>query len=183
MVEGWERCEKIVSGKSGARYRGFPNREAAETWLKSGAEYQRRAPAKLEKGIYFDSGTGRGKGVEVSVTDETGKDLLKSVSPRLKLNRYGKLPLGTRPTNNYGELLAAKYALELAFKKKARRIFGDSRLVIDYWSRSLVKKKKVPGKTVQLAKEVARLRKRFESGGGEVLRIDGADNPADIGFH
>ena len=30
----------------------------------------------LEPGIYFDAGTGRGAGVEISVTDEQGKNLL-----------------------------------------------------------------------------------------------------------
>jgi ribonuclease HI len=37
--------------------------------------------------------------------------------------------------------------------------------------------------TVSLLDETAKLRERFESTGGTVLRISGDENPADLGFH
>jgi hypothetical protein len=62
------------------------------------------------------------------------------------------------------------------------RIFGDSKLVIDYWSKGFIKKE-VDGETIDLAKTVASERRIYESKGGEISRVSGDDNPADLGFH
>jgi ribonuclease HI len=135
-------------------------------------------------GIYFDAGTGRGDGVEVSVTDEKGKNLLHKAVSKFELNQFGKhLIKSDTATNNYGELLALRYALEIAKKMKVKHIFGDSRLVIDYWSKWRIKAKELSEETVELAHEVAELREKFESGGGTIERIGGGHNPADLGFH
>ncbi len=182
IAEGWLECERIVSGQVGARYRGFKTREEAEEWLRLGARYEIKSVQKLEKGIYFDAGTGRGKGVEISVTDERGKNLLHKVLPKSELNRFLKHEVGAEATNNYGELLACKYAIEIAMKEGIRNVFGDSSLIIDFWSKWRIKKD-VQEETFELAHEVAALRKKFEEQGGEVIRISGADNPADLGFH
>jgi len=185
ITDDWGECEKIVSGKVGARYKAFETREDAERWLARGAVYEAKAPPpRLARGIYFDAGTGRGLGVEISVTDEKGKNLLHRALSTRELNRFGKhLLKNAAMTNNYGELLALKYALKIAQKEKAKKIFGDSRLVIDYWSRWHVKRKELPRATVALADEVAELREAFEKKGGTVARIAGAHNPADLGFH
>src|SRR3989344_6938970 len=89
VTGSWTECEKIVSGVSGARYRGFKMEAEARAWLAEGAVYaERKTPVAygakkikkpLESGIYFDAGTGRGEGVEISVTDERGRDLLADV--------------------------------------------------------------------------------------------------------
>lgn len=182
ITEDWETCRREVSGVAGARYKSFEIWDGAQVWLREGAVYKTSAqpvvsrPVRkktvIQPGIYFDAGTGAGDGVRIRVTDERGKDLL----PESK--RY----LGRNVTNNYGELVAAKYGLEIAMKKRIKYIWGDSRLVIDYWSRGFVKKDVAP-RTIFLAKEVASLRKKFEGAGGMVERIAGADNPADLGFH
>jgi len=189
VTDDWKTCERIVSGKPGARFMGFSNREDAERWLALGAKYEPKPAVavkreKLQPGIYFDAGTGRGEGVEVSVTDEKGEDLLRKVFPKKKLNRFGK-HLIPRPlaTNNYGELLALKYALQIAEKEDVKKIFGDSKLVIDYWSKWQIKRKELPTGTVRLADEVAAMREAFEKEGGTVERISGGQNPADLGFH
>ena len=197
VCESWADCEKMVKGKN-ARYRGFSSREEAEEWLQEGARYKEKVARKLEPGIYFDAGTGRGRGVEISVTDENGKDLLDKILPKKKLNKYHKhLIIGKNITNNYGELLACKYALILAIKNNSRshlksaqsaivravRVFGDSKLVIDFWSQGILRRKLLPKKTIKLVEEVYRLRKEFEKIGGVVERISGDDNPADLGFH
>jgi len=182
IKEEWKECEKIVSGKN-ARYRSFTSKEAAISWLNSGANYEikPRQSKILEKGIYFDSGTGRNQKVEVSVTDEAGRNLLEKITPKLKLNKFGKFPV-PKATNNYGELLGCKYALELAKKLDIKNIFGDSKLVLNYWSKGFIKKQ-LPKRTQNLSREVSALRTEFEESGGELKFIEGGFNPADLGFH
>ncbi len=181
----WSECEKIVKGKE-ARYRSFKTENEAEEWLAAGAMYEvkpKKAKRKLESGVYFDAGTGRGMGVEISVTDEKGVNLLHKVMPKNKINPHGKHLISDSVTNNYGELLACYYAIKLALKKKTLRIFGDSKLVIEYWSKGFIKRKTLPAETIKLAEKVIKLRKQYADIGGEVSRISGDDNPADLGFH
>lgn len=193
----WRECEKIIAGEKEARFKGFKTRTEAEEWLKQGADYGAKIPKSwLEAGIYFDAGTGRGTGVEISVTDEKGNDLLKKVLQGSDINRYGKHRLRGDVTNNFGELMALKYALEIALKYDIKKVFGDSKLVIDYWSKGIVKgaatpalpslpsaKKALPEETIGLALAVTKLRKKFENAGGSIQRVSGEDNPADLGFH
>lgn len=185
IVEGWDACERLVKGVAGARYRGFSRRDAAEQWLKDGARYDmKKKSAPLQPGIYFDAGTGRGHGVEVLVTDEKGTGLLAEVMPKNKLTQFGTFWIqDTDATNNYGELLGCYYALKIAIARGVKKIFGDSRLVISYWSRGVMREKKLPPRTKELIGKVSGLRKQFEHAGGEVGRISGDDNPADLGFH
>jgi ribonuclease HI len=184
VTEDWNACEKIVSGVVGARYRGFLSNDEARAWLREGASYEIKIHKKPGPGIYFDAGTGRGDGVEISVTDETGKNLLHKAVKKKDLNFFGKhLVRRDDATNNYGELLALRYALQIAKKEKVKKVFGDSKLVIDYWSRRHAKRKELAPETVSLADEVVELRELFEASGGSVLRISGDDNPADLGFH
>lgn len=79
--------------------------------------------------------------------------------------------------------MALRYALEIAKKEKVKKIFGDSKLVIDYWSLRRAKRQELAAETVSLVDKVARLRERFEAAGGSIMRISGDDNPADLGFH
>jgi ribonuclease H-related protein len=168
VAGSWQECEKIVSGIPNARFKGFSTQQEAQKWIEAGADYSLKHIA-AEKGIYFDAGTGGGKGVEVNVTDEKGKSYIKKL-----------LPEGA--TNNFGELLACKLAFEVAIVKKIMKVFGDSVLVIDYWSKGYVKKE-VSAETIELAKKAKVLRKEFEKNGGCLERIAGTDNPADLGFH
>jgi ribonuclease HI len=184
IVDNWNSCEKIVSGQKGARYRGFDTKEEASRWLLLGGNYETKEVRKLDPGIYFDAGTGRGNGVEISVTDEKGKDLLHKAISKDKINNFGKhLIQNNGATNNYGELLAFYYALIIAEKENVKNIFGDSRLVIDYWSKWKAKQKELKKETVDLIHEVAKMRENFEKNGGTVKRISGDHNPADLGFH
>lgn len=186
-TDSWAVCEKIVSGKTGARFRAFDNEREAKAWLDHGAVYEAKAAKprpQLETGIYFDAGTGRGAGVEISVTDEKGKNLLHKALGAKELNNFGKhLLANSEATNNYGELLALKYALDIACATRAKKVFGDSKLVIEFWSQWRIKRKDLPAETVALADEVSRAREAFEKTGGTVERISGDFNPADLGFH
>jgi len=181
ITETWDECKDIVSGKA-AKYKGFKIQEEAEAWLKTGGQYESKPKVTLHKGIYFDAGTGRGQGVEISVTDEKGKDLLHTVMPKELINRHGKHLVGKHATNNYGELLGCKYALILALREDIKNIFGDSKLIITYWSKGHIKNE-VAKDTIYLAREVAKLRREFEKKGGALEHISGDDNPADLGFH
>jgi len=181
VVDNWPACEGIVSGIKDARFKGFASMDEAKSWLAAGADYGFKK--SFEPGIYFDAGTGRGDGVEVSVTDEKGTSLLDSILPKNHVNRYGKHGLYGDVTNNYGELLACSFALQIALKTKVQKIFGDSKLVLDYWSKGYIKSGEAAPETVQLAYSVAKLRKEFEDKGGKLEYISGEDNPADLGFH
>ncbi len=183
VTSSWSECEKLVKGVRDARYQGFRTQSEAEAWLQAGAQYISKPKPKLETGIYFDAGTGRGNGVEISVTDEKGTDLLHFMMPKSKINKFGKHKVPGAVTNNYGELLAMRYALEFALEQGTMHIFGDSKLVIDFWSRGAIKKNELPVKTVKLAEKVRALRREFEKRGGAVGRVSGDHNPADLGFH
>jgi ribonuclease HI len=168
VTESWDECREIVSGAQGAKFKSFESLNDAELWLEAGADYKIKHVG-LKDGIYFDAGTGAGKGVEVNVTNEKGEGL-----------RAKQLLKGG--TNNFGELLACKYALQIALKTGVKEVFGDSRLVIDYWSKGYIKKE-LPKETIDLAMEVKKIRYEFEKAGGKIEQISGGKNPADLGFH
>ncbi len=177
ITDNWPECQSIVSGKE-AKYKSFETKEEAERWLEAGANYSIKHIAS-EKGIYFDAGTGAGLGVQINVTDENGKSFLFEI---LETNGKGHYLIPGNVTNNFGELLASKYALEIALKKGVKKVFGDSKLILDYWSKGYIKKE-VGQETVNLANEVKRLRYEFEKQGGQMIHISGGSNPADLGFH
>ncbi len=191
VTDIWAECESLVKGVRGARYKSFDSKEEAERWLRAGASYgppkarvKKEKQKALEPGIYFDAGTGRGDGVEISVTDEKGKNLLDKILLPEELNKYGKHLLESEEaTNNFGELLACRYALMIAIDSDIKKVFGDSKLVIDYWSKGFIKKKDVAPETVKLAEEVMKIRNEFELAGGSLGRVSGDINPADLGFH
>lgn len=190
VTDNWGECEKLVSGEKDARYKSFDSKIEAEEWLAAGASYgpsraarKKEAQKALEKGIYFDAGTGRREGVEISVTDEKSKNLLHKVLSKAELTKFGKHLVGKEATNNYGELLACRYAIQIAIDEGIKKVFGDSKLVIDYWSKWVIKKKEIAPETVALALEVSKLREEFEKQGGKVIRVPGDLNPADLGFH
>jgi len=180
VTDTWEECQKIVSGKE-AKYKSFESKEEAERWLLAGADYSIKHIA-FEDGIYFDAGTGAGEGVQINVTDKNGESFLKEIFKKEELNSKGHYLIKGKVTNNFGELLASKYALELALTKDVKKIFGDSKLILDYWSKGYIKKE-IEEETRNLAGEVKKLRYAFEKNGGEMLHISGGSNPADLGFH
>lgn len=183
ITDNWEECKAIVSGRFDAHYKGFKTRDEADAWLRAGARYEVKVKKVAQPGIYFDAGTGRGFGVEISVTDEQGKDLLAKIIDEEFINEHGKHLLSSDKTNNYGELLACKHALELAIREGIQYVFGDSKIIIEYWSQGKIKKEGIAPETRTLAFAVKKLRDTFEKNGGTIERVSGDDNPADLGFH
>lgn len=198
IVNTWDECKKIVQGTK-ARYKSFTDKSLALDWLNSGANYEKNRKltspviVKLDKGIYFDSGTGRGIGVEVRITDENQENILEKISPKVlenllkdtnwTKNKFGNIHLGEDRTNNFGELVALYFALNCAKDLNCNFIFGDSRLVIDYWSLGRFHKDNLNSDTVDYINKVISLRRDFEKNKGIIKHISGDINPADLGFH
>lgn len=191
ITESWKICESIIKGKN-ARYKGFKDLSEAKDWLTKGAKYAYNpnpiktnktiSNTELQKGVYFDAGTGRGIGVEVRVTDEKGNNLLSEVAPKEFINEFGNYLAPKGSTNNYGELFGCYSALKIALKNNIKNVFGDSKLVIDYWSKGHIKSE-LPETTIKLAYMVKELRNLFEKNGGVIKHVSGDINPADLGFH
>lgn len=188
----WEECQKTVKGKK-ARYKSFKTEDEALKWLENGAEYEtsEKKAEKIDnlilqldrKAVYFDAGTGRGKGVEVRITDFNGEPLLYKVLDKSKINDYGNYYLSKGRTNNFGELTGLYAALKYALKYDINKICGDSSLIIDYWSKGRYNKDSLEEDTINLIKKVTLLRTEFERKKGKIEKISGDVNPADLGFH
>lgn len=188
VVTTWDQCQKETKSK-GARYKSFKSEKEAWSWLDDGGIYEDKK-AKIEllkeslvEGIYFDAGTGRGIGVEVRVTDIIGNSLLDQAMPEHMINEFGNYLAPKGSTNNYGELIGVYLAIDIALKTGHLKIFGDSRLVIDYWSKGACNKSSLNEKTVNLIEKTALRRAKFEKMGGVILHVSGDINPADLGFH
>lgn len=121
--------------------------------------------------------------MEVRVVLKDGTPVLDKYLPKEKINDFGNYlaPKGT--TNNFGELAGIYFALEIAMKENILNIYGDSSLVIDYWSKGFIKKNNVSENTYNLAMKVKIKRELFENMGGKISHISGDFNPADLGFH
>lgn len=180
----WDLCKKSILDKK-VRYKSFKNEKEAKDWLERGALYENKEEIKknLEEGIYFDAGTGRGIGVETRVTDKYGNSLIDQIVPTEKVTLHGNYLCKEGSTNNFGELMGIYIALKLSLKKNNKKIFGDSKLIIEYWSKGHAKINELPKETVELIGFVKELRKEFEQSGGEIRHVSGDYNPSDLGFH
>ncbi|SJZ46941.1 ribonuclease HI [Cetobacterium ceti] len=188
IVDSWDLCKEIITGKK-TRYKSFKKLEEAKDWLSKGGVYEDKKALKeelkksLREGVFFDAGTGRGIGVEVRVTDIKGLSYLPKHLPSNMVNEFGNFLAPDYSTNNYGELIGLFLAIDIALKENLKEIFGDSKLVIDYWSKGAFKKDNLNDKTVSLIEKVILKRKNFESLGGKISHVSGDINPADLGFH
>jgi len=190
IVTNWPECERIVKGRK-AHYKGFQTRAEAQAWLDAGARYEPRKAKKRQDqselpkdAIFFDAGTGRGMGVEVRVTERDGTPLTFLAVPEQDITAEGNLRLAGR-TNNYGELTACSLAIQIAQKQERRLIMGDSRLVLDYWSKGHINHNTANSDPdlAALVRKVAAQRRAFEAQGGRLMHVSGDINPADLGFH
>ena len=183
IVEDWENCKALVNGVSGAKFKKFKTLVEANAFINNGE-------IKLENAIYFDAGTGRGRGVEVRVTDKNKNSLIPFLKENRKdiidfflkkgwnINEFSNIELGNNYTNNFGELLGCYVALIIANIKGENKIFGDSNLVIAYWSKEICNIE--DKETLKLIEVVSKLRNNFN---GKIEHISGDINPADLGFH
>jgi hypothetical protein len=84
--------------------------------------------------------------------------------------------------NNGAELVAMCIGLILAIEYDYKRIYSDSKLLIDHWTRKPSLKIEDPFKR-QIQHLVVELRADFVNRGGQVLYVPGDSNPADLGYH
>ena len=183
IVEDWESCKALVNGVSGAKFKKFKTLVEANAFINNGE-------IELENAIYFDAGTGRSRGVEVRVTDKNKNSLIPFLKENRKdiidfflkkgwnINEFSNIELGNNYTNNFGELLGCYVALIIANIKGENKIFGDSNLVIAYWSKGICNIE--DKETLKLIEVVSKLRNNFN---GKIEHISGDINPADLGFH
>lgn len=181
ISKSWDEVQELVNGTN-ARYKKFKLKKEAQSWLDSGALYEEKTFELDKSGIYFDSGTGRNKTVEIKVTDYRGNSLLLFILEPNKISEYGTYFLSEGRTNNYGELTACYASLKYALEYDIKNIYGDSDLVISYWSLGRYNDD-LDDDTINLIKKVVDLRSKFEKKGGKISRISGDYNPADLGFH
>ena len=195
----WASCKEAVDGFPGAEFKSFKKESDALRYL-DGVDPDDIKPS-LPPGLYFDGGTGLSAVLdrpvaESNVTDESG-------TPMLSQAFFDSLPSSFRFgtfherdgyktilfsseegfTNNFAELYAFFLALLLEPDEPSlfRPIYGDSELILNKWSQGRIH---VPDERTQLvAQQVMLLRKEFEYYGGQILKIAGDDNPADLGFH
>lgn len=183
IVEDWESCKALVNEVSGAKFKKFKTLVEANAFINNGK-------IELEDAIYFDAGTGRGRGVEVRITDKNKNSLIPVLKENRKdiidffykkgwnINEFSNIELGNNYTNNFGELLGCYLALIIANIKGENKIFGDSNLVIAYWSKGICNIE--DEETLKLIEVVSKLRNNFN---GKIEHISGDINPADLGFH
>ncbi|AHH08814.1 ribonuclease H family protein [Borrelia anserina] len=178
IFTSWEECKNKITGQKN-KIKSFKTREEAENWLSRDGK-----PGIHPKGIYFDSGTGRGKGVEIRIVNEKGISIINKVINQNLINNHDNYYVKdfNGISNNYGELLGLYIALKIALQENTKNIFGDSKLVIDYWSKGFYNKN-LNKNTIQLIQNVIKLRHIFEEQGGHILLISGDNNVADLGFH
>ena len=159
----------------------------ADKWTKNMKKLYTKEKESLFKNdtLFFDSGTGRGLGTEVRITDYLGNSLLHELEYyKDKLNQFGNYNLGKDiKDNNYGELYGLYLALLLANQKNIKKISGDSSTVINDWKPGKLLSNKLNKDILDLIEKVRTLRNIFEMFGGEIHFIPGGINPADLGFH
>lgn len=184
IYNNWDICKKSIGSKK-TRYKSFKSEKEAKEWLNNGALYENKEEIKknLEEGIYFDAGTGRGIGVETRVTDKYGNSLVNKIVPEDKVTEHGNYLCKAGSTNNFGELMGLYIALKLSLKDENKKIFGDSKLIIEYWSKGIAKINELPKETGELIQKVKELRDYYEKSGGKIVHVSGDYNPADLGFH
>lgn len=158
-----------------------------------------------EKTIYVDGGFNKhtkpyGFGC---VVNSEGVDLIENnlhLLTDMQTKRVD-LPVGSRTVilayfkevqhqNNAAELLAMVAGLRIAIYyleggKYVKNIASDSNLIVLYWSKKIKAETEESSDPIKVKyiKELIELRKRFESMQGNIIKISGDDNPADLGYH
>lgn len=152
-------------------------------------------PKREYRTLYVDGGHNRQTGDEAwaCVVDETGRDMIREwtlLLTDMQLKRV-TLPVGDRTVavsnftdvtsqqNNGAELLSMLIALRISQHATVGSICSDSKLLVDYWSRGHANSVK-DAKKLAYIQECGRLRRLYT---GEVKKISGASNPADLGYH
>lgn len=196
IFRSWEECRKSVHGFKGNKYESFKTLEEAEDYINNST--QDRKKLKVTNCLYVDGAHNKFTGSVAlsSVVDENYCDKIEEfryLFNDIELVTFN-LPVGIRTLgvanfddvksqqNNGAELLALIMGLRIAiFTNSYSTIFSDSQLMVDFWSRGYFNgnPKMDPIKKLYI-EELIGLRKKFN---GEIIKIPGKLNKADLGFH
>lgn len=151
--------------------------------------------------IYTDAGMNKRTGDEAwgCVVDEKGRDLIEDnqdLYEDMKIEQVD-LPVGKRfvikckfndvktQQNNGGELCALVGGLRTALRIGCKKICCDSQLLVTYWKIKVNPKtlEKMDEKKKYFISQLQTLYLQFEKGGGELVKIPGGENKADLGYH
>ena len=91
--------------------------------------------------------------MEVRVVLKDGTPVLDKYLPKEKINDFGNYLL-PKEQQIISENWRDVFCLEIAMKENILNIYGDSSLVIDYWSKGFIKKNNVSENTYNLAMKV-----------------------------
>lgn len=190
IFNNWKFVKNRIVGIP-VKHKKFNDKISAELWGKQILEKLNRKKTRTlsttdKDVIYCDSGTGGGKGVQIRVTNWKRESILNLQFSSRHINKKGNIELNQfieieDPTNNLGELMALHAALKIALKTGCKKIASDSKLVIESWSRGVIDITKEF--TRNQVEKVVELREEFERNGGEIFKISGDINPADLGYH
>lgn len=196
IYTSWAECSAQVTGHKGAVYKSFPTHAQAAAFLTP-----ETVPTTTKgRTLYCDGGHNAqtGKDAWASVVNDKGKDMIGKYDYLFTDEKMKEvvLPVGLRKIivvnysdvtaqqNNGAELIGMWASLLICLhNKKYRTICSDSQLIIDYWSKKLNPAKQMCPRKKAVVLEVIKLRKEFEAKGGVVVKIPGAENPADLGYH
>lgn len=202
IYKTWGECQEQVNSYKGAIYKKFTTLEAASNFIND--TNLTEETEEKDKVIYVDGGFNKNTGSEAwaSIVNGYSVDLIPYIEscnliPDMTTKEV-TLPSGKRKIivtkfegvthqNNGAELLALVVGLRLAINLIKRgipvtKVFSDSQVVL-YWSIRLKEGSNFDPRKIAYINELISLRREFESFGGQVVKISGDKNLADLGWH
>lgn len=134
IYDSWEACEKEISGFKGARYKSFPDRMAAETAYKEGAEnyWGKDTVPMVDMSKAKEQPVSPAIAVDAACSGNPGKMEYQGVfvdfgtQPPTRVDLF-KSPKFENGTNNIGEFLAIVHALAWMKQKHVKYpLYSDS---------------------------------------------------------
>lgn len=151
IFDSWDKCQELVEGFAGAKYKAFLDRSSAETAFKNGPDnywgkevaptidFSEIEEKPVSPAITVDAACSGNPGI----MEYQGVFLDISTKPATTSNIF-KSPAFQNGTNNIGEFLAIVHALALQKKKGLHYpIYSDSAIGIS-WVRQKKCKTKLP---------------------------------------
>ena len=130
VFDSWDECKQQVEGSQGAKYKGFPTREAAEAAFKSGPDFNKSESEPIKSWESLPDGTPKPEpnaiAVDAACSGNPGKMEYRGVYVATGTEVF-KSPVFEGGTNNIGEFLAIVHCL--AWQQKNRislPIYSDS---------------------------------------------------------
>lgn len=201
IYKTWDECKQQINGFSKPIFKKFSSYQEAQLFIND--TLPSFDPNKV---IYVDGACNNFTKPYAygSVVDHYGRDLIghfQNLLPDMTL-RDINLPVGMRTLilvnfndvskqqNNGAELLATVAGMRISLfliknNYNVQYIFSDSSLIVDYWSKYIKDETAAKMDPIKLkyVNELISLRNELELLECKLEKIDGDNNPADLGFH